>query len=139
MTSKAFARLDEDTRIVPLLDNLSKGFLAGVPSEWSSAASAAPGDEIRAEMVDDLARKHFPACMRNLHDALKRDRHLKHLGRLQYGLFLKVLGLSIEEAITFWRKSFSNITDDKFSKEYKYNIRHSYGLEGKRANYPAKR
>ena len=39
----------------------------------------------------------------------------------------------------FWRKSFDRITDDKFNKEYKYNIRHSYGLEGKRANYAAKR
>lgn len=52
---------------------------------------------------------------------------------------LQVLGLSIEEAIAFWRKSFSRITDDKFNKEYKYNIRHSYGLEGRRANYAAKR
>jgi DNA primase large subunit len=52
---------------------------------------------------------------------------------------LKVLGLSVEEAIIFWRKSFSGMTDDKFNKEYKYNIRHSYGLEGRRANYPARR
>ena len=51
----------------------------------------------------------------------------------------QVLGLSIDEAIAFWRRSFSNIQDDKFNKEYKYNIRHSYGLEGKRANYPARR
>ncbi|EIN07484.1 DNA primase large subunit [Punctularia strigosozonata HHB-11173 SS5] len=137
-TSKHFSRLDEDTRIVPLLDNLSRGFLAGVPSEWSDATSNPSGDEIKAEMVDDLARKYFPMCMRHLHDELKKDRHLKHFGRLQYGLFLKVLGLSIDEAITFWRRSFSNMTDDKFNKEYKYNIRHSYGLEGKRANYPAK-
>jgi DNA primase large subunit len=49
-----------------------------------------------------------------------------------------VLGLSIEEAIVFWNKSFS-MTDEQFNKEHKYNIRHSYGLEGKRANYPAKR
>jgi hypothetical protein len=50
-----------------------------------------------------------------------------------------VLGLSIEEALAFWRRSFSLMTDDKFNKEYKYNIRHSFGLEGKRANYAAKR
>ncbi|KAI6036110.1 DNA primase large subunit [Pisolithus microcarpus] len=109
-TAKMLPRMDEDTRL------------------------------IRADMIDDMAKKHFPLCMRNLHECLTRDRHLKHFGRLQYGLFLqgRVLGLSIDEAVLFWRKSFSNITDDKFNKEYKYNIRHSYGLEGKRANYPAK-
>ncbi|KAI0362235.1 DNA primase large subunit [Trametes cingulata] len=136
-TAKALPRLDEDTRLVPILDNLSKGFLAGVSSEWSNA-SAASGDALTADMIDEMAFKHFPACMRNLHMCLRRDKHLKHFGRLQYGLFLKILGLSIEEALVFWRKSFSKIQDDKFNKEYRYNIRHSYGLEGKRANYAAK-
>lgn len=135
-TAKMLPRMDEDTRLVPLLNNLSQGFLAGIPSEWSGPPLAS--DEIRADMIDEMAKKHFPLCMRNLHECLTRDRHLKHFGRLQYGLFLKVLGLSIDEAVLFWRKSFNNITDDKFNKEYKYNIRHSYGLEGKRANYPAK-
>jgi hypothetical protein len=41
-------------------------------------------------MVDDVARKHFPPCMLNLYERLKRDHHLKHFGRLQLGLFLKV-------------------------------------------------
>jgi DNA primase large subunit len=90
MTAKALPRLDEDTRLMPVLDNLSQGFLAGVPSEWSSADSAASGDDLRAEMIDEIAHKHYPMCMRNLHDSLRRDRHLKHYGRLQYGLFLKV-------------------------------------------------
>ncbi|KAL6300913.1 DNA primase large subunit, partial [Sparassis latifolia] len=89
-TAKALPRLDEDTRIVLILKNLSQGFLAGVSSEWSSAASSS-GNEITADMVDDLARRHFPMCMRNLHDQLQRDRHLKHFWRLQYGLFLKAI------------------------------------------------
>lgn len=42
-------------------------------------------------MIDELARKHFPMCMRNLHDNLRKDKHLKHAGRLQYTLFLKVI------------------------------------------------
>lgn len=46
--------------------------------------------------------------------------------------------MSIEEALVFWRKSFKMITDDKFNKEYKYNIRHNYGLEGSRKNYAPK-
>lgn len=73
--------------------------------------------------------------MRNLHEALRADKHLKHGGRLQYGLFLKGIGLSIEEALRFWRIAFSNMTDDKFQKEYAYNIRYNYGLEGRRVNY----
>jgi len=51
----------------------------------------------------------------------------------------KVLGLSIEESLAFWRGGFRNLSEDEFNKKYKYNVRHSYGLEGKRVNYPAKR
>jgi DNA primase large subunit len=91
LTAKSLPRLDEDSRLVPILSNLSQGFLAGVPSEWSGASEAADGDGIKAEMIDELARKHFPMCMRNLHGVLRTERHLKHFGRLQYGLFLKVL------------------------------------------------
>ncbi|KZS99043.1 DNA primase large subunit [Sistotremastrum niveocremeum HHB9708] len=139
MTARALPRLEEDTRVLPILNHLSQGFLSGVPSEYADPNFEANGEEITAEMVDDLSRKHFPMCMRNLHDNLRKDHHLKHYGRLQYGLFLKVLGLSINEALVFWRQSFgASITEDKFNKEYRYNIRHSYGLEGKRANYPAK-
>jgi len=81
--------MDEDTRLEPILANLSQGFLAGIGSEWSSSQST--GEGVRAEMVDELAHKHFPMCMRNLHENLKRNHHLKHFGRLQYGLFLKVM------------------------------------------------
>ncbi|EJD05813.1 DNA primase, large subunit [Fomitiporia mediterranea MF3/22] len=139
-TARALPRLDEDTRLMPILEHLGQGFLSGmsVASEYTSADSLGDGEEVKAEMIDELAEKHWPMCMRHLHDCLRKDRHLKHHGRLQYGLFLKVVGLSIEEAIVFWRKAFGGrITDDKFNKEYKYNIRHSYGLEGKRTNYPA--
>jgi DNA primase large subunit len=94
MTAKALPRLDEDSRLIPVLDNLSQGFLAGVPSEWSGADGSTSGDTIRAEMVDEISRNHYPMCMRHLHDTLRRDRHLKHYARLQYGLFLKVRSFS---------------------------------------------
>ncbi|KAJ3726140.1 DNA primase large subunit [Lentinula raphanica] len=137
-TSRAIPLVDEDTRLNPILDNLAQGFIAGVPSDWVASAEHT-GDGITADMVDSLAKKHFPLCMRVLHQSLQKDHHLKHFGRLHYGLFLKVLGLSIDEAIAFWRKSFAGGPgSDKFDKEYRYNIRHSFGLEGRRMNYPAK-
>ncbi len=91
------------------------------------------GAEITAANVDGLSA-HFPACMAHLHRALRRDAHLKHYGRLQYSLFLKGLGLSLEEALLFWRTSFRNVTDDTFNKEYRYNVRHAYGDVGGDAN-----
>lgn len=74
--------------------------------------------------------------MQHLHKNLRQNSHLKYNGRQQYGLFLKSIGLSLEEALAFWRRSFaSKVSDDKFQKEYAYNVRHNYGQEGKRANY----
>jgi DNA primase large subunit len=50
------------------------------------------------------------------------------------------IGLPLDEAIIFWRRMYgASMTDDKFNKEYKYNIRHGYGQEGKRTNYPPKK
>lgn len=65
---------------------------------------------------------------------LRANSHLKHYARLQYTLFLKGIGLTLEECILFWRRSFKLMTDDKFHKEYKYNIRHAYGDVGGDAN-----
>lgn len=98
--------------------------------------------------------------MSGLHNALRSEHHLKHFGRLQYGLFLKSIGLTLEQALAFWRSEFiKKMEPDKvewqslkcglcslasllllflqFEKQYAYNVRHGYGKEGKRANYTA--
>jgi DNA primase large subunit len=43
--------------------------------------------------------------------------------------------MSVNDCIQFLRSSFK-VTKSVFDKEYLYSIRHNYGLEGKRANYP---
>jgi len=86
-----------------------------------------------ARNIDRLAR-HFPMCMASLHRTLRRDAHLKHFGRLQYTLFLKGIGLSLDECLAFWRAGFRKITEDTFNKEYRYNVRHAYGDVGGDAN-----
>jgi len=65
-----------------------------------------------------------------MHRSLRRDAHLKYRGRLQYSLFLKGIGLSLDESLAFWRNSFHKITEDTFNKEYRYNVRHVYGDVG---------
>ncbi|XP_052686031.1 DNA primase large subunit-like [Crassostrea angulata] len=131
MTSRALPQLEEDNRLLPMLSGLSKRYLG---QDYSSKKSNV--GKITAEMIDSLSKQSFPPCMQNLHQSMKRDHHLKHGGRMQYGLFLKGIGLSLEEALRFWRTEFTKAMDgDKFDKQYSYNIRHNYGKEGKRADY----
>lgn len=87
--------------------------------------------------IDFFAKSvHYPPCMKVLHEKLTDDCHLKHYGRLQYGLFIKGTGLSLDESMQFWKKKFSGKFDgEKFDRQYAYNIRHSYGKEGKRTDY----
>lgn len=116
-----------------------------VPQNWSQHFSF-------FFFFSQLSRTSYPLCMRQLHTALKENHHLKHGGRLQYGLFLKVsckhlplclrlktnltptqagwdikyfwgwhltfldvsfqgIGLSLEEALIFWRAEFTKLMD----------------------------
>lgn len=134
LTARALPRLDEDDRLIPVLDHLSRGFTAPEYST-STTATTLNGANLTAAVIDDLVQ-YFPMCMRQLHTTLRgREKKLLHNGRLQYGLFLKGVGLSVDEALIFWRKSFSLMDDDEFQKKYRYNVRHAYGLEGTRRNY----
>lgn len=54
---------------------------------------------------------------------------------MHLGLFLKGIGLSLSEAMIYWRKSFTKMSGDKFDKQHAYNVRHNYGKEGKRIDY----
>ncbi|KAJ1329965.1 hypothetical protein BSLG_009857 [Batrachochytrium salamandrivorans] len=123
-TAKALPRLDEDDRLVPVLNSLARQYLDKDYSTTSRAAGS-----LHHEEVDRLVG-HFPPCMQQLQHSLRLNAHLKHQGRLQLGLFLKGAGLSLDEALIFWRKAFHRMTDDEFAKKgYLYNVRYNYGLE----------
>eukprot|EP00730_Choanoeca_flexa_P013220 TRINITY_DN5091_c0_g1_i2.p1 TRINITY_DN5091_c0_g1~~TRINITY_DN5091_c0_g1_i2.p1 ORF type:complete len:510 (+),score=121.63 TRINITY_DN5091_c0_g1_i2:46-1575(+) len=131
MTARALPQLEEDSRLLPMLTSLSKQYLGKeYGTTGSKAGQVTPGD------VPGLSKESFPLCMRTIQDHLSSTHHLRHGGRMQYGLFLKGIGLSLEDALAFWRSEFSKaMSSDKFDKQYAYNIRHNYGKEGKRANY----
>eukprot|EP01135_Chromosphaera_perkinsii_P005511 Nk52_evm60s352 gene=Nk52_evmTU60s352 len=130
-TSRVVPTMEEDDRLLPMLLNLSKQYLG---SEYDTKSMVA--GKITPSQIDMLAAKCFPLCMRNMHDEFRQKHHLKHGGRMQYGLFLKGIGLSLDDALTFWRSEFTKaMSGDKFDKSYSYNIRHNYGKEGKRADY----
>lgn len=132
VTARKLPYLEEDTRLLPMLKNLSSAYIG---DSYTSKKASVDG-KLNLNEVDEAAKVSFPICMRHLNEGLRNDHHLKHFGRLQYGLFLKAAGLSLEEALLFWRTEFTKKMEvDKFEKQYAYNVRHSYGKEGKRADY----
>lgn len=127
-------RVQQNMRSDPRIARL----LTGLQYKQASAeykVTRFAGAVTKAE-IPMLSERSFPLCMNHLTSMLKKENHLKHGGRMQFGLFLKGIGLSLNDALIFWREQFSRRTPaDKFNKEYAYNIRHNYGKEGKRTSY----
>eukprot|EP00898_Chlorokybus_atmophyticus_P008059 jgi/Chlat1/8254/Chrsp77S07677 len=139
---------EERERLTPVVEALSARYLG---ADYSQARSGNGAQSVSLRELDTLAKESFPLCMRHLHNKastciiglyvgvlgqVKEEHHLKHGGRMQLGLFLKGIGLSLEDAISFWREEFTKkVSGEKFQKEYMYGIRHNYGKEGKRADY----
>ncbi|XP_072246490.1 DNA primase large subunit [Leuresthes tenuis] len=131
LTARSLPAVHSDERLQPLLNHLSHAY---VGQDYSTQKNVG---KISLEQIDSLSGKSFPLCMRQLHQSLKENHHLRHGGRMQYGLFLKGIGLSLEQALQFWRLEFirGKVDADKFDKAYAYGIRHMFGKEGKRADY----
>ncbi|CEG36611.1 dna primase [Plasmopara halstedii] len=125
--------ISKDERLAPVLSNLAKHH---IDADYSVTPVPGSGNTIRPDMIDTLAVTSMPLCMRSLHKGLKLNHHLKFAGRQQYGLFLKGIGLQLDDAVAFWKQEFcKKISVDDFNKKYAYNIRHNYGKEGKRKDY----
>ncbi|XP_076944999.1 putative DNA primase large subunit [Bidens hawaiensis] len=123
-------REQEKDRLTPIVEALATSYLGpdyGQDREFG---------EISLKDIDQVARTSFPLCMQHLFNALREDHHLKHGGRMQLGLFLKGVGLKLDDALAFWKAEFSQkVGSERFDKEYAYGIRHNYGKEGKRTDY----
>ncbi|XP_069742189.1 DNA primase large subunit isoform X2 [Narcine bancroftii] len=131
LTSRSLPVVQSDERLQPLLSHLSCAY---VGQDYSIQRNVGT---ISLDQLDSLATKSYPPCMRQLHMALRDNHHLRHGGRMQYGLYIKGLGLTLEQALQFWKSEFikGKVEPDKFDKLYAYNIRHNFGKEGKRTDY----
>ncbi|KAL3501002.1 hypothetical protein ACH5RR_035451 [Cinchona calisaya] len=123
-------RKQEKDRLTPLIECLSSSYLGldySQPREYS---------EISLKDIDQVPMSSFPLCMRHLFEKLREDHHLKHGRRMQLGLFLKGIGLKLDDALAFWKEKFSRkVGAERFNKEYAYSICHNYGKEEKRTDY----
>ncbi len=88
------------------------------------------------EIKEDVSL--YPPCMYDLYMKILNRGHLPHNHRLQLGLFLKQVGMSVDDQMMFWYKNAVdnvNRSFDDFKKKVGYIIRHLYGLEGSKTDY----
>ncbi|XP_048701168.1 DNA primase large subunit isoform X4 [Caretta caretta] len=100
LTARSLPAVQSDERLQPLLNHLSHSY---VGPDYSIQKNVG---KISLEHIDALSVKSFPLCMRQLNKALRDNHHLRHGGRMQYGLFLKGIGLTLEQALQFWKSEF---------------------------------
>ncbi|KAM0675100.1 DNA primase subunit pri2 [Gurleya vavrai] len=145
---KGFIILD-DENIISSLTNFFRRFIDEKTMSLYQKMKKEP-DERLLKIHNDLFRadtpnckssslnqieKYLPPCISGLLKKLKTVNHLKYKDRLVLTRFLKDAGLSVQECTHLFRSNFKNIDEIAFNKDYLYSIRHSYGLEGKRASY----
>ena len=113
---------EEKDRLAPVIQSLSKRYLG---RDYGKAGGG-PGENGGGEVITlkDLnaaSAQSFPLCAKNLFRKVKEEHHLRHEGRRQLQLYLKGIGLSLEEAMLFWKTEFcKKIPAEKFEKEYAY-------------------
>lgn len=109
---KALPGTLQDERLAPLLNNMSKTYMGPEFGKPRNSDTVTPAD------LDALAARSMPLCMGQLHSKLKENHHLRHGGRMQYGLFLKGIGLSLEDALEFWQTQFTkSMSGEEFVKK----------------------
>ncbi|XP_033230045.1 DNA primase large subunit isoform X1 [Belonocnema kinseyi] len=116
-----------ESRLEPILKNLFTFTDTVILPEITS---------IPLDSLDELAEKSYPLCMKIMHEALRKVHHLKNGARLQYGVFLKLIGISYDCQVDFFKEEFLKTMDIcTFENSYLYYIQHIYGKVGRRIEY----
>ncbi|ERL85044.1 DNA primase large subunit [Dendroctonus ponderosae] len=136
--SKLSEALNQINHKLPLLDDERLSDLCNLHQTYTGQEYVVGNNKnsINPADIDQFSSKHYPLCMRHLHEVLRTNHHLKHNARLIYGLYLKGIGLQYEQFIEFWRQEFTKVMDgEKFNKEHLYNFNHQFGKVGKMTDY----
>jgi DNA primase large subunit len=124
--------LHADDRVDSIVDLIPRQYIG---RDYGSITSNRK--QIQLHELDALSKRSYPLCMKVLHQRLRQNHHLRHLARMQYGLFLKGIGVTLDDSLEFWRRELvQKYGEDGWRRKgYAYNIKHNYGQEGKRQNY----
>lgn len=123
---KMLSNVTKEDQLQKILNFLS----IDVPVQTFNSIDVSLGD------LEELSKYYYPLCMKNIHNVLKHFHHLKHDCRMQYGIFLKNLGLPFEDAMQFFEQEFTqSMSKNWFDRKYAYYFKHYYGKVGGKIDY----
>lgn len=132
-------QLDWNSKMLPNItnkDNRIKILLSILPIVMPSHTSATALLNITFDDLEDIYQEHYPLCMKHIHNVLKSNHHLKHDCRMQYGIFLKNLGLPLEDTLKLFEEEFTKkMPKYLFDRKYAYYFKHYYGKVGGLIDY----
>ena len=132
---------EDDDRIRILADTVQNQII----SAYDSISQISGKSHIRFEQIEELS-KHYPPCFAHVHQKLQSSHRLGHHARIAYTLYLKDIGLPLEESLKFWNFFYSKHANhhDKCThswqengRKFEYSINHLYGNAGSRKVYSA--
>ncbi|HUU78392.1 MAG TPA: hypothetical protein VMX55_08590 [candidate division Zixibacteria bacterium] len=126
------------------MDRTARGVVKEVQDELGKLIHSIATSSGKIDLEDyKLYRRQdiFPQCMLDLYNEVMGKGHIGHQERFQLGLYLKRLGMTIDEQLHFWYSSAVDnvgLTFNQFiNGNAGYIIRHMYGLEGGETDYDA--
>lgn len=92
------------------------------------------GRKLSRKNIDTVIRAGcIPPCMVYCINGLKANNRLKHQARLQLTSFFNSCGMSCEDDLEYQKSFYTRIMpEEKFTREYAYNIKHVHGKVGGR-------
>lgn len=127
--ARTLPAIADDERIMTILRELTTSYLG---DDFSNTKLEG---QVTSEQLPQLSKTSFPPCMRNIYEHFTEQHHIKHGARLQFCLFLKGMGLTMENVRTYFRQEFCKKMDsESYGKSgHDYMVRHLFGKEGKRS------
>ncbi|KAL8431858.1 hypothetical protein ACSSS7_004987 [Eimeria intestinalis] len=145
-----------DPRVGKLLQAAPTVYLG---RDFNKAALESTEERLTPQSIKHVFKASFPPCMRRLYEAYMAEHHLRHGGRMQLWLFFKVRSSNKQQQTATTATAITAITATAATaatgaaataatgaatgeaataaaaSRHAYNVRHMYGLEGKRTNY----
>ena len=127
--ARSLPAVSDDERIMSILQELTTGY------SGDDFSNTKVEGQVTVSQLPALSKVSFPPCMRHIYESFTDNHHMKHGARLQFCLFLKGLGLSLEDVRTYFRTEFCKKMDSEtYGKSgHDYMVRHLFGKEGKRS------